>query len=66
MVLLDNIVEVAAAAHQNGPPSGVFLAQQPDRPVARRIATKIHFARPDLAAELTLNLDQLFDGPSKP
>ena len=46
MVLLDNIVEEAAAAHQNGLPSGVFLAQQPDRPVARRIAIQVHFARP--------------------
>src|SRR3979411_2153616 len=46
MILLDDVVEVAATAHDDGLPPRVFLAQQPQRPVARGVAVEVHFARP--------------------
>jgi hypothetical protein len=46
MILLDDVVEVAATAHDDGLPPRVFLAQQPQRPVARGVTVEVHFARP--------------------
>jgi hypothetical protein len=46
MVLLDDVVEVAAVPDDDGSPTRIFLAQQSQRAVAGRIAVQVDLARP--------------------
>lgn len=46
MVLLDDVVEIAATPDDDASPPCIFLAQQTQRSVARDIAIEVYFARP--------------------
>jgi len=46
MVLLDDVVKVAAVSDDDGSPPWIFLTQQPQRAVAGRIAVQVDLARP--------------------
>lgn len=46
MVLLDDVVQVAARAHDDRLRPRIILAQQPQRTVARDVAVRIDLARP--------------------
>jgi hypothetical protein len=46
MVLLDDVVEIPAAADLDGLPPGILLAQHAQRPVTCRVAVKIQLSRP--------------------
>jgi hypothetical protein len=52
MVLLDDVVEIPAAADLDGLPVGVLLAQHAQRPVTCRVAVEIQLSRQSLVMGL--------------
>jgi hypothetical protein len=46
MVLLDDVVEIPAAADLDGLPVGILLTQHPQRPVTGCVAVEIELSRP--------------------